>query len=63
MNRIIATAARERCADVLDVFEVDRLANLWPRTRVDFHVPNAGSKIAAVALLLMLRLEARGCSS
>ena len=62
MNRAIAAAARERCADVLDVFEVDQLAKLWPRTRVDFHVPGSGSKLSAVALLLMLRLEARGCT-
>ena len=63
MNRAIASAARERCAEVLDVFEVDRFANMWPRTRVDFHVPNAASKLSAVALLLMLRLEARGCAT
>ena len=62
MNRAIATAARERCADVLDVFEVDRLAKLWPSKRIDFHVPASGSKLSAVALLMMLRLDARGCT-
>ena len=63
MNRAIAAAARERCADVLDVFEVDQLAKLWPRTRIDFHIPASGSKLSAVALLLLLRLEARGCTT
>ena len=57
MNTMLLRVAREQCVEVLDVFELDRLAGYYREKKLaNFHVPPRASAQAALALLLMLRL-------
>ena len=64
--------ARELCVEVLDVWELDKLAGFYTTKKADnFHVPNKASAQAAMAALLLLRLgvgargdqQLRNCSA
>jgi len=60
MNAIINAVAREVCAEVIDVWNLDVLAGGYvfapDRQREDFHVPETASTHAALAALLALRM-------
>ena len=57
MNAMLLRVARELCVEVLDVFELDRLAGYYLEKKLaNFHVPPRASAQAALALLLQLRL-------
>ena len=57
MNAKLLSVARELCVEVLDVFELDRLAGYYLEKKLaNFHVPPRASAQAALALLLQLRL-------
>ena len=61
-NGAIGRVARATCAEVLDAFEVDRANGFYYKSGSDdFHVPRHGSVHAALAALLLFRLQgARG---
>lgn len=57
MNAKLLSVARELCVEVLDVFELDRLAGYYNEKKVaNFHVPPEASAQAAMAAMLLLRL-------
>jgi hypothetical protein len=57
MNSVIEKVARELCLELLDVYELDRAAGFYEAKHANFHVPPAASVMAALALMLQLRLE------
>ena len=57
MNTKLLSVARELCVEVLDVFELDRLAGYYKEKKAaNFHVPARASAQAAMAAMLLLRL-------
>lgn len=57
MNSVLERVAVDNCLEVLDVFELDRLAGYHREKReANFHVPRRASLHGALAALLMLRL-------